>query len=82
MAIKFNIVLGTKHYSLLLNYTVVHIGFIGPPFEGREKDGIVTVTFGVLGHTELDEAVPVTLNTLDISNINNAAEGKLSVIVL
>ena len=60
---------------------MVHIGFIGDPFKGREKDGVVTITFGVLGHTELEEVVPVLINATDIPGISNEAVGKLSVIV-
>ena len=66
----------------LLTYTVLTIGFIGDPYEGRESEGVVTITVGLLGSAVLDNEIPVMFSTKDISGISNAAEGKLSVNVL
>ena len=66
----------------LLTYTVLTIGFIGDPYEGREGEGAVTITVGLLGSTVPENEIPVMLSTKDISDISNAAKGKLSVNVL
>ena len=66
----------------LLTYTVLTIGFIGGPYEGKESDGVVTITVGLLGSTVLHNEIPVLFSTQEISGISNAAEGKLSVNVL
>ena len=67
---------------LLLTYAGLTIEFIGDPYEGREGDGVVTITVGLLGSTLPENEIQVMFSTKDISGINNAAEGKFSVNVL
>ena len=56
-------------------YTVV-ILFIGAPYEGREGNGFVAITVGVIEPEKLKTKISVNLTTKDIVGISNAATGK------
>ena len=71
-----------SYYSCLLTHTVLTIGFIGDPYEGKEGGGVVSIRVGLLGPTVPENEIPVMFSTKDIPNVNNAAKGKLSVNVL
>ena len=60
---------------LLLTYTVLTIGFIRDPYEGREGDGVVTIIVGLLGSTVPENVIAVNFSTQDISGISNPAKG-------
>ena len=60
----------------LLNYTVVNIVFIGDPYEGREMNGFVAITVGIMDPKKLKTEVSANLTTKDIVGISNAATGK------
>ena len=62
--------------SCILTYTVVNIVFIGDPFEGREVNGFVAITVGVMDTERLITEISVNITTEDIVGISNAATGK------
>ena len=58
------------------NITVLQIGFIDPSYTTREESAFVMVSVGILGTgVVLDDDFVVTLETMDIFGINNAAQG-------
>ena len=63
-------------YDNYLTYTDVNIIFIGAPFEGKEVNGFVAITVGVMEPEKLKTEVSVNLTTKNIVGISNAATSK------